>query len=842
MFSYSLRSLRANLVRFVATSLAIILGIGFLASGLMLTDAVRIGLTGNVEQRYRNVDLAVTADNAVADLSFMQGVPAEILGQIREHPGVAAVAGEIEANVRLLKQDGSAVSLRTMGRAWFDDDQLNPLTLTEGRGPLRDDEVVISADLAHAARIGAGDTAELETPIGPLDVSVVGVSRFGSADAIDDGGTISFSEDAALQILNTGAASYRNIIIRTSVDPDEVMDELIPDLPASVAIDHRDDFIEDATRSSVSFINFLRPVLQGFAYLAMFVAGFVIFNTFSVVVTQRYRELALIRAIGGAPKQVRRSLLLEGAAIGLISSAVGVVLGTGLAKGLQVLLRRFGLALPGNGVSITTRTIVLSMIVGTVVTLTAALIPAFRAGRTKPVEAMRQTAVDTSGTSKVRAVFGAIFLSGAAILLAFNQLTEPRWYFIGPGGFLLFVGLFIGGPLLARIFARILRPVMGLFGLTGELAAENVVRNPKRTATTANALVIGLFLVTLVTMSGEAMKSAIVTELNRFSSSDFIVASDGAIAPDLVTAIGSVEGVSATAAVRSTPLTAEDGTPYFISGVDIDRLADTTGIEVTQGSLDDVRTGNGAATTDFESLGAMSGGSDPGFSRLDETRTFVASNGEKFELTIVALLEAKIDSLMLGDIVNPETFAVLAGDQPVKQVFIRVDPGRANEVGPRLEAAIRGYTGIEILPGNFIGQIIGKGFDFFIGAVNALLAMSVIVALVGIANTMTLAVFERRPELGVVRALGMTRRQVGRMVRMEAALMGAMGTLIGMSAGVLLSWVLVSSIPEIDLGLSYNWARIGSILATGLLVGIAASIVPARRATRLDMLDAIRAE
>lgn len=842
MFSYALRSLRANLVRFVATSLAIILGIGFLASGLMLTDAVRVGLTGNIEQRYENVDLAITADNAVADLSFMQGVPAKVLDQVREHPGVAAAAGEIEANTRLLKKDGSAVSLRTMGRAWFDDESLNPLTLTDGRAPAADDEIVISVDLARTAHVGVGDRAELETPVGPLTAKIVGLSRFGSGDAVDDGGTISFKEDRALDVLNTGAASYRNIIIRTSQNPDRVAEELIPDLPASVTVDDRESFIDDATSSSISFINFLRPVLQGFAYLAMFVSGFVIFNTFSVVVTQRYRELALIRAIGGAPKQVRRSLLVEGATIGIVSSAAGVVLGVGLAKGLQVVLRRFGLALPGNGVAITTRTIVLSMVVGTVVTLVAALIPAVRAGRTKPVEAMRQTAIDTSGTSKTRAVFGAIFLIAALALLAVNQLSGPQWYFLGPGAFLLFVGLFIGGPLLARLFARILRPVMKLFGLTGELAAENVVRNPKRTATTANALVIGLFLVTLVTMSGEAMKSAVVTELNRFSSSDFIVASDGAIAPNLVTDIDAVEGVSATAAVRSAPLSADDGTPYFISGVDIGELRNTTGIEVTKGSIDDVRNGTGAATTDFASLGGMAGGPDAEFDRLDETRTFTASNGEPFELRIVALLEAKLDSLMLGDIVNPETFETLAGDQPVKQVFVRVDPGKANDVGPRLEHAIRGYTGVEIMPGNFIGQVVGKVFDFLIGAINALLAMSVIVALVGIANTMTLAVFERRPELGVVRALGMTRRQVGRMIRMEAALMGAMGTLIGMSAGTFLSWILVSSIPEIDLGLSYNWARMGLILVTGLLVGVAASIVPAHRATRLDMLDAIRSE
>lgn len=842
MFSYSLRSLRSNLTRFIATALAIILGIGFLSSGLMLTDAVKVGLTGNVEERYRHVDLAVTANNSIVDLSFMQGVPGLLLTQLRSAPGVAAAAGEMEANVRLLDDDGLAVNLRTMGRGWIADDELNPLTLTDGRAPTSDDEVVISRDLAKSAGVGPGDHVELETPAGPLAVDVTGISRFGPSDAIDDGGTISFTERAAPDVLTPGTDTYRNLILRTSGDPERIRDEITPDIPASVIVRDHDEFIEDATRSTVTFINFLRPVLQGFAYLAMFIAGFVIFNTFSVVVTQRYRELALIRAIGGSPKQVRRSLLLEGLVIGVVSSAVGVVLGTGLAKGLQLLLAQFGLALPGTGVRITTGTIILSMVVGTIVTLLSVMIPAFRAGRTKPVEAMRQSAVDASGTSVIRAVIGGFFLVASLVLLGINALGGARWFLLGPGSLLLFVGLFVGGPLLARLFGRLLRPVMSLGGLTGQLAADNVVRNPKRTATTANALVIGLFLVTLVTVSGEAMKSAVVTELNKLSSSDFIVASEGAIAPGLVTEIEGVDGVAASAPVRSVPLTAVDGTELYVSGVDMDELAATTQITVTQGSLDDVTNGTGAATADLGSFGGTSMGPDVENSRLGESLTITGADGEPFEFRIVALYEAKLDSMFLGDVVSPQTLEKIAGDQPVKQVFIRVEPGAENDVGARLEKVTRGYTGIEILPGNIVGQMVGQAFDFLIGAVNALLAMSIIVALVGIVNTMTLAIFERRPELGVIRALGMTRRQVGRMIRMEAVLMGLMGTVIGMSAGIFLSWILISSVPEIELGLSFNWLRVGLIFATGLLVGIAASIVPARRATRLDMLEAIRSE
>ena len=346
---------------------------------------------------------------------------------------------------------------------------------------------------------------------------------------------------------------------------------------------------------------------------------------------------------------------------------------------------------------------------------------------------------------------------------------------------------------------------------------------------------------TLVTVSGEALKTSAVDELNKLSSSDFIVVSDSAIAPALVDKIDKVEGVSQTAPVRSMPVTADTGLTTFVSGVDFDRLQQTTGIKVTKGSIDEVLSGNGVAAVDYESVGG--GGTSQGVtSRLGEEMTVTGVDGQPIPLRVVALFELKLDSMFLGDVVSPETFKRIAGNKPVTQMFVRVEPGQANAVGPRLDKAIRGYTSVEIMPGNFIGEIVGKVFDFLIGAVNALLAMSVIVALVGIVNTMTLAIFERRSELGLVRALGMTRSQVATMVRLEAVLMGVMGTIIGMAAGVFLSWVLISSIDDLEIGLSFNWARVGLIFLVGLLVGVLASIIPARRATRLDMLDAIRSE
>jgi putative ABC transport system permease protein len=480
------------------------------------------------------------------------------------------------------------------------------------------------------------------------------------------------------------------------------------------------------------------------------------------------------------------------------------------------------------------------MLIGITVTTLSVIVPAFRAGRTKPVEAMRSSAVDTSGSSAVRAVFGAVFLLGSIALLLANRFIGVQWYYLTFGALFLFIGLFIGGPLLARLFAILVRPVMSMFGMTGRLAADNAVRNPKRTATTANALVIGLFLVTLVTVSGEAMKTSLVDQLSSASSPDFIVSSQGAIDPKLVASIDNTEGVTNTAAVKSSVAVESSGQVTFVSAASLEQLTKSAGLKVTAGSQDAVASGAGIAIPDFSSVG---GGilSSPGATAaagLGDSVSLRTVDGQDLTLPIVAVYEGSLESFV-GNIMNPQVFATVVGDKPVSQVFVRVEPGQADNVGQDLEKVLQGYTGVEVQPGNFVGQIVGTIFDFLIAAVNALLAMSVIVALVGIVNTMTLSIFERRRELGMVRALGMTRQQVGRMVRFEAVLIGLLGTLVGMGAGILLSWIIISSIADGAIGLSFNWTRVGLIFLVGILVGVIASILPARRATKLNMLDAM---
>ncbi len=845
MLRYALTNLRANVTRLIATALAVIIGIGFLAAGLMLTDAMRDALTGNVDRQYADVDLVVEPAATVEGAA--SSVPLETLDSIRATDGVAEAAGQLSGPVNLLSRDDEVLTSRTQGQAWVDAERLNPLTIDDGSAPDGSGQVVVDRGTAADNDLQVGSTVRLATPSGPTEAKVVGISSFDGQDSANDGGTFSFDPETAQELIANESPGWSDVLVATeSGQADRVEASLKETLPASLEVTTGEDFREAQREQNAGLVDLLRPLLQGFAYLALFVAAFVIFNTFSVVVTQRFRELALIRAVGGTPAQVRRSLLLEGAVVGFVASIIGIAFGAVLSYVIQAVLGVFDVRLPGSGVALRPWTVILCLVAGTLVTVLSVFVPAFRAGRTKPVEAMRDAAVDHSGTSVARAVIGGAALAlSIALLLAVRLAGVTAWLMV-PGALLLFFGLLVGGPLVARLFAATLRVPARRMGLTARLAVDNTARNPKRTATTANALVIGLFLVTLVTVSGDALKKFTVDEIDKLSASDFIVsAGSNGISPDLVEEVQGTDGVAAAAPIRQAVVLDSAGQIVVLSGADIDLLKSSTGLSVDAGSLDQVADGTGVAVP---SLGGTSGGSaGPGEdrsmatlpSRVGSTVEIVAADGTPTPLPVVATLAPELDTFLLQTLVSEQRFEALAGDTPVSMIYVRVDTGQADAVGKRLNELVVGHAGITVDPGNFLGEIVSQVFDFLINTVNALLGMSVIIALVGIVNTLTLSIIERRRELGMVRSLGMTRQQVGRMVRMEAVLIGVLGTVIGVGAGLLLGWVAIGSLST-DIELNINWARIGLIALVGVLAGVVASIFPARRATRVEMVEAMK--
>jgi putative ABC transport system permease protein len=852
------KNLRANLTRLLATAVAIVTGTAFVAAALMLTTAIGDAVEGNVDQQYAEVDVVVEAPRG--DSSLWSSVSTETLEEVRAQPDVTAAAGEIVQSVQLLDDSNEPVRSRSLGRVWIADDELNPFDVREGRPPDSPGEVAIDEETARDAGLDLGDPVRLATPSGETKRRLVGITGFGRSSSVDPGGTIFFSETDGLEVLTAGVPGWQHLLVRGDLREEELATRLRAGLTENLEVSTGTEFRQSQVADTQDFLDVLRPVLVGFAYLALFVAGFVIYNTFTVVVTQRSRELALVRAIGGTPAQVRRSLMAEGTVLGVVASVAGLFAGAGLALAIQALLSRFDLPLPGTGVAITPWVVVSTVVAGTVITVISVMLPAFRAGRTKPVEAMRDAEIDRSGTSRFRLVAGASLLVLAVVLLGVHRFVLAKWWVLAPGALALFAGIVVGGPLLARLFGRGLRRLLG-GTLTAKIAADNLARNPKRTATTANALVVGLFLVSFVTVSGTAVRDWVEGQFRGKSSADFLVMGMSPISDDLVEEIRDTEGVDSAAAVRLAAATSTSGASGDLAGTDLDDLRASAGVEELDGSLDAVAAGEGAAVSDLESLLAQTGGGPgdghrgggPGeegsggrveisgvtSAQVGDTLSLLDAEGNEVQVPVVATFTPQFDTIFLGTVVNEELFERIAGEQPVMQVYVRADPRQVEAVGARLDGVLDGYTGLEVLPGNFIGQLMSDIIDFLIGAVNGLLGLSVVIALIGIVNTMNLSIHERRRELGMVRALGMTASQVRWMVRIEAVLIGVLGTLIGVAAGSLLGAVVIGALDEVDVPLA--WGRVGWIVAAGVVVSVFASLWPARRAVKLPMLDAMAA-
>ncbi len=568
--------------------------------------------------------------------------------------------------------------------------------------------------------------------------------------------------------------------------------------------------------------------MQGFALLALLVGGFVIYNTFSVIVAQRLRELAVLAAIGATPKQIKRSLRYEGLLIGLIGATLGVVVGFLLTWVLILVLKAVGVELPGSGIKVGLGPVLQGIVIGTVITFVSTMIPARRAAKTEPIEALRISAVDTTSFSKRRKFLaGGLCLFGAGGLLAGGS-----WAAIGFGALLLFVGVIVAGPFLAMGGSRLARPVMSRFGLEGRLAVDNTARNPQRTATTANALLIGVFLVTLVTAAGTSIKDFAVGEIKKLDSADYIVTSDGgSIDPRLQAQFKAIDGVKTVTPFRRESVTI-DGTVSRLSSGDIPALEKISDLSFSRGSAADLTPGT-IAVLDAQ-----------GFPKLGSTVKVADNDGHSAELKVAALLKPTLDASQVGALVASSTFDDLVGKTAPTVAFIDVDSGAQTDTADAIQARADVRPDITLDEGNAVGKLVGSIFDFVINAVNGLLAMSVIVALVGIVNTLSLSILERRRELGLLRVVGMLDKRVQRMVRLESVVIAALGTLSGVLLGLFMAWALILSIDrlaEADIAFSLPWLQLLIILVLGLGLGLLASLIPARRSTRLDVLDAIQA-
>ena len=835
MLKLAWRGVRNNPGRYIATLVAIITGVAFYAATGFLSDRVIDSIEGDVNRQYANIDVAVVASDDTADAGDTGGyrneqrITGDVADRIFSADGVTASAGVLSGRVAFLKPDGSTYGDDATGRLWITDGKLNPVSITNGKAPTAAGDIAVDQGLAKANDLEVGDNVTLLTLSGQAPARIVGITAFGRSDAIDNGGTVSLPEATAFDQLSSGRVEYEELYLRTDDDAAGLVKDLGALVPDGFTAETGDQLRDDKRSEIGAFGRYLKTALTAFAVLALLVGGFVIYNTFSVIVTQRLRELAVMAAIGATPRQIKRSLRSEGLVVGVLGSLIGVFVGFGMTYLLILVLDAFGISLPGSGLAIKPASVISAVFIGTVITVVSVMIPARKAARIQPIEALRVAAVEQNPLSVKRIAISATLVGlGAAAMLVGTSAA-----LVGVGAVVLFVGVIVSGPVIAVLGARVLKPILSRFGLVARLAIDNTARNPQRTATTANALLIGVFLVTLVSVAGVSAKDYIVGEIQKVETADYLINSTGGtIDPTLVQNLQDIDGVTKVVPFRREAVTI-DGKAAALSSGDLGDIREVAGIDLKDGSFDDLGEGTIAVIDDGDDTPA-----------IGSTVTVTSSSGTDLDLKVVAVIKASVDSLTIGSFAGTATFDDLVGGTAPTVAFIDLKTGAQSDTKDAIESLTKLRPDITLTAGNYLGQLISGIFDFIINAVNGLLMISVVIALIGIVNTLSLSILERRRELGLLRAIGMTDTKVRRMVRVESMLIAGLGTVTGLLLGLFVGWALVRSIDRIaqtSVAFSLPTGRLILVLVLGVVLGLLASLIPARRSTKLDVLDSIQA-
>jgi putative ABC transport system permease protein len=857
----TLANLRAKPVRFLATFLAIIVGTGFLAGTMVLSDSLGPAVKSNALVALKGVDAAVEPALGVSTLRTRgpnrslstTSLPATLLPAVEATSGVQAAAGILTGTIDVI-QGSKQVLKHATGSLVVDVPALSPYTFVQGRAPSHHGEVTIDQLSAGNHGWHVGSTLELATASGAHQVQVVGITRYGGEPASSTTGDIVINQADAFSFLAAGAKTYDSIYVqaRPGVSQQTVADELQHQLGSRYQVRTGDDLRQQAAGDVAQIASVLGTVLQVFAYVALFVGIFIIYNTFSIVVTQRVREFALLRAVGARGSQLGWAVVLEALVVGIVASVIGMFAGVGL-------FLLFGKAVPvvsdlvGTG-SISLRVqpsrVIEVVIVGTIVTVVSAAIPAFRAARIRPMAALRTAAVDRSGTNHFRAVVGVAAIVLGAVLLLTGMATHSgtiSGLMIGAGPVFLFIGVLIGGPVLARAFATAVGAILGRFGMSSRLAVANAKRNPSRTATTANALIIGMFLVVFVTAAGGGLRDWIVSQADQLNGADLsVTTTGGGIPPDLQHQIRTTEGVRASTGLYSQigEITfggnSGEGGPGLrdrVSAGTFSEVATVLDAKTEDGDLANLRDDQIAYTDNAFGGRARAGNAGPPVGSPVEV-TF--KNGVVRTFTVGAIIKQNFD--LTGYLISSK--AALAADPQllINKISVDVEPGQLDKVQTRLENETANYSTVTVQPGNVIAQFVKAAFNFIISSVNALLAFAIAMAVFGIVNTLILSVTERTSEIGLLRSVGMSRRQLRTSIRAESVVLAADGTFVGMAFGLFVAWAVTQPLFTGTESFSWPWREMAVIALIGLIIGMVASLVPAWRAARIDMLDAIASE
>lgn len=840
MLRLSLRSMLARKGRMVLTALAVIAGTAFLSGVFIFTDTMRGEFDAVFGNAYAKTSAYVRSVHTIDtdfDADLRERIPDSVVEQVAAVPGVAEAEGGVTAIAtisigdKVIGQDGPP----KFGASW-NVSSASPFGLVEGTAPSGPDEVVIDRGSQRAGKLHVGDRVTVTTLRGAREFTVVGVVTFAGSDSTLGATWALFDLPTAQEFVTGEPGKIDGVFVRGD---GSISDEALAERIGAAL---HDDSLEAITGAQLTAesqdqvaeaLDALLIFLTIFALISLFVGSFIIFNVFSISAAQRVQENALLRAIGARRAQVTAAMFIEAVVIGLIGSVIGCIGGIGLATGVLRFLTAAGFLPGGTGLTLAARGFAITIVVGTLVTVACAVVPAIRAGRVPPLAAMRDVAVDRADVSRTRLVTGLVALVAAVAFIAWG-LSGPR-EMLGVGSGLVFLTLIVVGPLVARPFCALVGPVFARISpVAGRLAARNAQRNPKRTALTAVAAAIVVGLIVTVATIGSSAKASVREIFEDSVVADFTVSgrqSQLGIPSTLVTEISAIDGVDALA-VAVTPVEftgGDDPEPQSARATVLDGPAAARVLDLpfVAGSFDDLRADTMLVSATQAARHDIALG--------DEFRVRLP-NGTTRAVTVAGIVDNK---LLGARVLSRDLFT--EGDQLLFDLAVFVHAsGPVNRVHDALDTIVEQYPTAQVQSRSEYIADQSKQIDGFLNFIYGLLGMSLFIAVIGIAITLLLAVYERRREIGLTRAVGMTRRQVRASVVLESLLTSLLGVILGVILGLVLGWIVFRVLKEE--GFTAYELPVTWIVATvvgSVVLALVAALVPARRAARADVLAAI---
>jgi putative ABC transport system permease protein len=838
MRNVTIKGMLAHKLRLALTALAIVLGVTFISGTFVLTDTLHDTFSALFNSVYQKIDFQVRADPQLGSSganAVRNELPESLQATVSRVPGVQAAEGEVEGYAQFVARDGQPIasgSASTLGISFDSNQQISSLHIIAGGPPVTADDVVMDAGTASKYDFTVGQRVRILSAGAPQTFTITGIADYGSADNLAGATLAAFTLPTAQTLVQeVGQFDDINVVTAPGASKPAVQRAIAAVLPAGTQVVTGQTVMNENTTAVNQSLSIFSTALLVFAFISLFVGAFTIYNTFSITVGQRTRELALLRIVGASRRQVFRSVLAEAAITGLVSSVIGLGLGVLTALGLEALLRGFGTTLPTGSLVFEPRTVLVGLAVGVGVTMVAAIGPARTAVRISPIAALSDRQSDGGGSLRGRLVSGAAVALAGAVLLAIG-LAKPAIALVGVGAVGIFIGVAMLSPAIARPLSSVIgRPLARLLREPGQLGRENSMRSPRRTAQTASALMIGLALVAAMSVFGASLSKSATSSADQAISAGLLVTATGSgeLSDSVPATASAVPGVTATTTVYSGQFEVQNSLAK-LAAVSTAHLADTLILRMTAGTS--------AALGQGELLIDSTTATSKHLSVGDTVPVTFAQTGSS-ALRIGGIYQA--NALIGSYLVSAGFFTSHFSSQPPAGLLLQTNG--SGTVNAAVTSALAAYPNVQVQTRAQYEQTQTAAINKLLGLVYALLALAVLIALIGIVNTLMLSVFERTREIGLLRAVGMKRRQVRIMIRSEAVILAIFGAIIGIIIGTGMGIALVSSLKQqgiTDTVVPAKSLVVFFVLAA--LLGLVAASWPARRAARLDVLTAIAAQ